>query len=170
MGLDTSVVYNYNNGDELFTKENAIIPLLEFIPKDAVVWECAEKKALDGNITKLLRKNGIKVITTSIHNGEDFLLTDLPKGVTHIITNPPFSLKNEFLKRCYEHNLPFALLLPTNTLDGVARFNMYQNGLELLLFDRRVSYEGSKSSPPFASGWFCNKILPEKIVFRRLEK
>ena len=81
MGLDTNVVYNYNNGDELFTKENAITPLLEFIPKDAIVWECAEKQTLDGNITKLLRRSGIKVITTSIHNGEDFLLTDLPKNI-----------------------------------------------------------------------------------------
>lgn len=167
MGLDTSKIYTYNSGDELFTKEGAIIPLLEFIPKDAVVWECAERFDMNGNITKTLRNNGIKVITTSIHNGHDFLEVEIPDGVTHIITNPPFSLKDEFLKKCYEHKLPFALLLPTNTMNGVARFEMFKNGLEILLFDKRVSYIGSKDSPPFASGWFCNGILPEKLVFRR---
>ena len=35
-----------------------------------------------------------------------------------IITNPPFSLKQEFLQRCYELGKPFALLLPLTTFES----------------------------------------------------
>lgn len=119
----------------------------------------------------MLRNNGYKVVTTSIHNGYDFLTCEVPEGVNCIITNPPFSLKNQFLQRCYDLKLPFALLLPIQALDTKQRFDMFsKHGLDLLLFDKRVNYIGSNGSPPFTSAWFTNKVLPERLVFERLEK
>jgi hypothetical protein len=169
LDFNTDKIYTYSKGDELYTPSNAIIPLIKYIPKDKVIWECAEKQTEDGNITKELRNNGYKVITTSIHNGYDFLKCDIPKDINCIITNPPFSLKNEFLERCYKLNLPFALLLPIQALDTKRRFNYYKKyGLDLLIFDKRISYIGSHGSPPFASAWFTNKILPERLVFEHL--
>ena len=171
MSFNASVIYTYKQNDEIFTPSNAIIPLIHYLPKGAVIWECAEKQSEDGNITKELRNAGFKVITTSIHNGIDFLTCDIPEEVTHIITNPPFSLKNKFLKRCYEIGKPFALLLPIQTLDTKQRFELYkQYGLQIILFDRRVSYIGSNGSPPFASCWISNKILPNEINYEVLPK
>ena len=81
------------------------------------------------------------------------------------------SKKNEFLKRCYEIGKPFALLLPIQTLDTKQRFELYkQHGLQIILFDRRVSYIGSNGSPPFASCWISNKILPNEINYEVLPK
>jgi hypothetical protein len=171
MGFNTDKIYTYGKGDELYTPINAVLPLTKYIPKNSTIWECAEKEKEDGNITKTFRDNGYKVITTSIHNGTDFLNCEVPEGIDCIVTNPPYSLVNEFLKRCYDIGLPFALLLPVRTLDTKVRFEMFnQYGLELMLFDRRVSYIGSAGSPPFSSGWFTNKILPSKLIFERLIK
>ena len=154
MGFDTEKIYTYKKGDELFTPSSAIIPLIKYLPKEAVIWECAEKQTEDGNITKELRSAGFKVITTSVHNGVDFLTCDVPESVTHIITNPPFSLKNEFLQRCYNIGKPFALLLPIQTLDTKYRFNLFKKyGVQVMFFDKRISYIGSNGSPPFASCW-----------------
>ena len=38
-----------------------------------------------------------------------------------IITNPPYSLKDEFIKKCYEWNKPFCLLLPITAFERKAR-------------------------------------------------
>ena len=38
-----------------------------------------------------------------------------------IITNPPYSLKDEFIKKCYEWKKPFCLLLPITALEGKVR-------------------------------------------------
>jgi len=171
MGFNTDKIYTYNKGDELYTPENAVTPLIKYIPKDFIVWECAEKATEDGNITKCLRKNGFNVITTSIHKGIDFLNCDIPNKIDCIITNPPFSLTNEFLRKCYEIGLPFALLLPVRMLDTKIRFNMFNEyGLDLLIFDKRVSYVGSNGSPPFSSAWFSNGMLPKNLIFERLIK
>ena len=170
MGTNMNKMYTYNEGDELYTQDYAVYPILKFIPKNAVVWECAERKDLNGNISKMLRSQGIKVIQSSIHHGDDFFKTKVPNGITHIITNPPFSLKNQFLKRCYELDLPFALLLPIPALGGDIRVNLFKQGLELLIFDKRISYIGSKKSPPFASAWFCKDILPSSLIFENLNR
>lgn len=171
MGFNTDKIYTYNKGDELYTPRNAVLPLVKYLPKNYTIWECAEKESEDGNITNILKENGFNVVTTSIHNGIDFLNCQVPENVNCIITNPPFSLKNQFLKRCYEIDLPFALLLPIQALDTKQRFEMYsQYGLDLLIFDKRVSYIGSNGSPPFTSAWFTNGILPERLIFERLLK
>jgi hypothetical protein len=165
----TDKIYNYKQGDELFTPSNAIIPLIKYLPKNSVIWECAEKPTEDGNITLELRNNGFKVITSSIHKGVDFFDCEIPKNITHIITNPPFSKKTEALQRCYEIGLPFALLLPIQTLDTDKRFNLFvEYGVQVMIFNKRVNYIGSNGSPPFASAWFTNGILPRDLVFEKL--
>lgn len=167
--LNMGTIYKSVASDEYYTFSNTILPLIKYIPKDAIVWECAEKINHDGNITKELKNAGIKVITTSIHTGTDFLKCEIPSGITHIITNPPFGLKNEFLKRCYEIGLPFALLLPIEALGTKKRFDLLKQGIEIMVFDKRVKYENAKDSPAFSSCWFCRNILPKQIVFEELK-
>lgn len=97
-----------------------------------------------------------------------------------IITNPPYSLKDEFLKKCYEWNKPFALLLPITALEGKARGGaMYrQHGVEVLVLDGRVqfmenmvkNYNKTKSGNWFNTSWFCHNILPDKLIFKELNK
>jgi len=90
----------------------------------------------------------------------NFLVDDLPKGTTCIITNPPYSLKDQFLARCYEHELPFALLLPVTALEGKKRQAMYkEHGMQLLVLPDRVNFHtpsGKGSGSWFHTDWFTN--------------
>ena len=100
--------------DELYTPDYAIEPLLKYLPKDKIIWECTDFGS--SNITKLLKQHDYKVIST--HKDNFDFLTDIPNfDFDIIITNPPYSLKNEFLKKCYEYDKPFCLLLPLTSLE-----------------------------------------------------
>lgn len=58
-----------------------------------------------------------------------------------IITNPPYSLKDRFLERCYSFGKFFALLMPLTALEGKKRNTLYRKyGINLLVFDRRVEF------------------------------
>lgn len=156
--------------DELYTPQYAIKPLLKYLPKNVVIWECTDFG--NSNITKILKENGYEVITT--HKSHFDFLNDNPNfNFDMIITNPPYSLKDEFIKKCYEYNKPFALLLPITSLEGIERGKMYRkNGIELLVFDRRCNfiYNNAKKSNWFNTSWFCYKVLPKQLIFEELIK
>ena len=78
-----------------------------------------------------------------------------------ICTNPPFSLKDEFLEKCYWLGKPFALLLPLTVLDSVSRRNLFsKNGVEFILPPRRIRFETPNHQQRIAegkkpgTGWF----------------
>lgn len=156
--------------DELYTPEYAIKPLLKYLPKNIKIWECTDYGS--SNITKILKENEYEVIKT--HKDNFDFLNDKPNfEFDMIITNPPYSLKDEFIKKCYEYKKPFALLLPITSLEGIERGKMFRkNGIELLVFDRRCNfiYNNAKKSNWFNTSWFCYNILPKQLIFEELKK
>lgn len=152
--------------DELYTPKCAIYPLLQYLSKDKVIWECTDYGA--SNITKILKENGYKVIATQ-KSEFDFLKDKANFYFDVIITNPPYSLKNEFLERCYEYGKPFALLLPITTLEGIKRGKIFRDyGLELLVLDQRINYMESKNNVWFNTSWFCFNLLPKQLIFEKI--
>ena len=155
--------------DELYTPKYAIEPLIKYLPKTRVtIWECTDYG--ESNITKVLREHGYNVITT--HKNNFNFLTDTPNFYFDIIvTNPPYSLKDEFLKKCYDYGKPFALLLPITALEGITRGRMFrERGVELLVFDKRCDFLDNKKSNWFNTSWFCYKVLPKQLIFEELKK
>lgn len=153
--------------DELYTPEYAIKPLIKYLPKNVVIWECTDYGK--SNITKILRNNGYKVVNTN-KKEIDFLQDNVDFKFDMIITNPPYSLKDEFIKRCYEYGKPFCLLLPITSLEGIERGKMFRkNGIELLVLDKRIDFNG-KGKNWFNTSWFCYKILPKQLMFEELQK
>lgn len=129
--------------DELYTPDYAIIPLIKYLPKNKIIWECTDFG--ESNITKCLKEYGYKVISTHIKNF-NFLIDEPNFEYDIIITNPPYSLKDEFIERCYNLKKPFCLLLPITSLEGIKRGKMFHtNGIELLIFDSRISYLNNKN-------------------------
>ena len=153
--------------DNLDTNEEAIKFLCDNLnlSKIKVVWECANG---NNKISKYLKKLGIKVIKTDIKKGKDYLKIDFDCDVT--ITNPPFSLKNKFLKRAFELNKPFAFLLPLTTLEGNARNKLFKNkNIQVLIPNKRFDFTGKKNCW-FATAWFCWKLnLPKQLNFREVK-
>jgi len=95
--------------DEFYTPKEAIQPLLPFLKKGWTIWECAWGK---GSLAKHLKENKEKDLKV-IGLVEDFLNSEWEnKNWDCIVTNPPYSLKEKFLRKCYELGKPFALLLP----------------------------------------------------------
>lgn len=156
--------------DELYTPDYAIKPLLKYLPKNKIIWECTDFGS--SNITKVLKENGFNVIST--HKKDFDFLKDTPDfEFDIIITNPPYSLKDDFLKKCYEYKKPFCLLLPITSLEGIERGKMFRkNSIELLVLDRRCNfiYDNAKKSNWFNTSWFCWKILPKQLIFEELIK
>ena len=153
--------------DERYTPSYAVTPLLKYLPKDIIIWECTDYGA--SNITAVLKEAGYNVISTKKETFD--FLEDTPNfEFDMIITNPPYSLKDEFMERCYEYGKPFALLLPITSLEGIKRGEMFRKyGIKLIIFDKRVEFIEGKGNW-FNTGWFCWKILDKELNFEELEK
>ncbi|OSZ78130.1 hypothetical protein CAP35_07655 [Chitinophagaceae bacterium IBVUCB1] len=150
------------------TPPQAILPLIPYLNKDWTIWECACGK---GNLVKAFEKKGFEVIGTDILRKKDFL-THQPKGFDCIITNPPYSLKQQFLKRAYELKKPFAFLLPLTTFETAKRQELFKKyGLEVILFDKRISFETPNkkgSSSWFATAWFTHGLnIGKQLTFTK---
>jgi len=153
--------------DDFQTPPVALKPLIPFLKKDWIIWEPAEGR---GNLTKALRELGFKVIGTDIKSGHDFLKWQ-PEKFDCIVTNPPYTLRYEFIKRCYELGKPWAMLMTLTTLEGRRQELFEKYGIELLLLNKRVNFEtpsGKGSGAWFPVAWFCWKLLPKQIVFGKL--
>lgn len=136
----------------------AIEPLLPYLPPTWTIWECAEGR---GNLVKAFNKLGYTVTGSDILSGEDFLTYE-PEKYDCIITNPPYSLKQQFLERAYLLGKPFAFLLPLTTFETKKRQDLFKKfGLEVILFDKRINFEtpsGGGSGSWFATAWFTNGL------------
>lgn len=156
-----------SKNDDIATPPYAVYPLLPYLPKGSVIWECTGFRS---NITKVLQKHDLEVIETHIDHGFNFLIDEPDFDFDVIVTNPPYSLKNEFLTRAYELKKPFAFLLPLDALVTEERVNLYvKHGLETLILDKRVQFTIS-NKVWFHAIWFCWQLLPEIRIFTELKK
>ncbi len=130
--------------DEIDTPAEALEPLLPHLQEHWRWWEAAWGK---GVLAKHMRSAGLSVVGGPT---KDFFEWE-PGWWDGILTNPPFSLKRQWLKRCYEIGKPWALLLPVTAL-GAGSLHKYLGGCELIFLPRRVDFTGGKA-PWFAVCW-----------------
>lgn len=156
------------SSDIFRTPSHAVRYITPYIPKEWKIWECADDN--EGNIVQTLRADGYEVTGTDILNGFDFTdsLNVLPE-FDCIVTNPPYSIKDKWLQRCYDIGKPFALLLPITALGEQDRVSMYKKyGISVLLPPERINFgtpSGEGSGAWFYSAWFCHGIdLPSQIT------
>ena len=153
--------------DEVQTPAYAIEYLLPYIKKDWIIWECAWGK---GSLAKHFEDKGFKVIGSNV---KDFMKEKVAEHFDCLITNPPYSMKEEFLDNCYKYDKPFALLMPLTALEGIKRGKLYRdNGIQLIIPNRRINFimPNKQGSSWFATAWFCYKLnLPKDLMFVELE-
>lgn len=165
--------------DNFQTDPAALDYLLPFIPKNWHIWEPA---CGNGNLVRALDKMGFRVQGTDIQEmpmeggwnySRDFI-SDIPiPDCDMILTNPPYSIKEKFLARCYELGKPFALLLPLTTFDSVERRKLFaKHGVQIIFPSKRINFEtpnhehnlkiGKKTSAWFFSAWFTQGLNLKK--------
>ena len=114
-----------------------------------IIWECA---CGNGNLADLLDKKGYPVYATDLKDrgykyGKphiDFLQNDNIPSARVILTNPPYSLANEFIKHALDI-LPeggvYIALMNITYLAGQKRYNeIYSNGTlrDVYIFSKRI--------------------------------
>jgi hypothetical protein len=156
---------SFVKNDELYTPAILVEPILKYIKPNSIIW-CPFDTENSEFVIRFLSE-GHKVIYGHIDNGKDFFNYE-PEQYDYIISNPPFSRKLDVLKRLYQLDKPFAMLLglPILNYQEIGNFFLNKN-LELLIVDKKVSFNGNTSS--FNTSYFCNKMLPQGIIFSHLE-
>ncbi len=104
-----------------FTLLDLLSPVLS---REGLIWEpaCGENDMADA-----MREKGYTVIGSDILSGVDFLTAPVPNGAAWIITNPPFSLAEQFIRRAYDTELPFAFLLKSQFWHAARRLPLFQD-------------------------------------------
>ena len=167
------------DSDEVYTPAYAVKPLLKYVEAfwhpmhETVIWCPFDEE--DSEYVKVFRNEGYKVIATHIRNGQDFFIYEPNERYSFIISNPPFSKKDQVIKRLYELNKPYAILLPVPALQGQRRFP-YMKDCEALIFDKRIQFYKDKqhnyinSSISFGTFYLCRNFLSEGLIFEELNR
>lgn len=158
--------------DEWFTPINAVIPILKYLDKGKIIW-CPFDTNKSNFVIKL-KEMGFKVIATHLETGQDFFKYE-PEEYDVIVSNPPYSLRNDVLTRLFSLGKPFAMLMNTNGLfDSRIRWNLFnKNNFTLIYLSKRINYmkeygKKEKSSPPFQSAYICSGISEKQIIFEEI--
>jgi len=131
--------------DTFQTPNYAIDLLIPFIPKHIThVWECASGGR---KISRRLIEAGYTVSESDIQEAEphvgkfNFITEKLGFKLSEswsIITNPPFSIKDLFISKCFDYKVPFALLI--NADYSQWQIDLIRRGCEKIIPTSRIAY------------------------------
>ena len=166
--------------DEVFTPEYAVFPLLKYLKlfeekqgHSVTIW-CPFDLPNSKYVT-LFKQHGYNVIHSHIDENKNFFFYEPEEEYDIIISNPPFSQKDNVLKRLYELNKPYAMLLPVPSLQGQNRFEYIKDNLQYLGFDKRINYYMDQNytqvqkGVSFGSCYLCKGFLPKDLILEELE-
>lgn len=137
------------------------------------IWEPA--KGEEGLLMQGLIAEGFyNVEGSDILTGQNFFDWE-PGQWDVIVTNPPYSIKYEWMQRCYELGKPWALLLPVETLGAQAAqelFHVYGAPGVIFPYGRinfKMPNQGwNGSGAQFPVAWFCHKLtMPSTMYFSK---
>ena len=165
----SNVFYQLNENDECYTPRYGVEPLLEFMPKfrGKTIWCPFDTD--DSQFVKVFLENGYDVVNSHISDGRDFFEYE-PEKWDLIISNPPFHNKRAFFERALSFGKPFALLMTITWLNDATPKRLFGDKMELLMFDRRICFEGQGACPNFSSAYFCKDFLPKQIICREIKR
>lgn len=120
---------NRSKSDYYATPRECTQALIDYLdlPKRYTIWEPA---CGSGEMSRVFEQNGYKVISTDIEDrgfgGVEDFLTSAGKKCDWIITNPPFSLSEQFIRKCFELKKPFAMLLKSQYWHSKSRLSLFR--------------------------------------------
>jgi len=146
--------------DDWNTPKYAWEDIIEYIPKDKIIWEAFYGDGKSGDYMKEL---GLNVI----HEEIDFFKED--KGDI-IISNPPFSLYREILDRLFLLDKPFIIILPSSKINTQYFRKWKDKGLKIIIPKKRIDFSKydniKRSNCAFDCFYYCYKIdLPSSIIW-----
>jgi len=96
----------------------------------------------------------------------DFFKTEPPVNCDLMISNPPFNIQNDIIKRSFDlvdsgRVKAFALLLPLSTLETPSRAAIYESHkdkISIVIFKKRIKFLNKKTSFNTACCWILYNI------------
>lgn len=151
--------------DEYYTPKYGVEVLKGYTEKYKTIWCPFDKEW--SNYVKVFKEWGHDVIYTHIDSGEDFLTYVPDFHFDCIISNPPFSIKMEIMKKCAEYKKPYMLLLPQSLFLSKSATLSLPIDLQVLIITDRITFDGG--NPNFCS-WYMggNKFFDNDINFAKL--
>jgi len=155
---------NREKNDFYPTPPHATEALLRVEKFDGAIWEPA---CGDGAISKVLEAAGYQVISTDLVDrsyGEtrrDFLMEYRP-AAPNIVTNPPFKLSLEFVRKALELTSgKVAILARLAFLEGAERRDLYDNSpiARVWVFSQRVKMFRGGWDTGQGSGMICFRMV-----------
>ena len=146
--------------DDYDTPACALDLILPYLRKESVVWECAWGR---GVLARHMQAAGLNVV-----GGPDInYYQRIAFGYDIMVTNPPWSDKDGFLRLAYWRQKPFAFLLPLTALEGGNRSILFRrHGIQLLVPNKRIQFLDDRRGCPWSCAWFCWKLnLPSPLTF-----
>ena len=163
------VLYSNGSNDECYTPAYGVFPILEFVPKDAIVWCPFDTE--ESEFVKQISKTN-KVIATHISDGCDFFEYEPSEHWDCIVSNPPFTNKRKYFERALSFNKPFALIMTNTWLNDSAPKQLFKDkDLQLLMFDKRMKFVNNgivENKITFSSSYYCWNFLPKQIIMKEL--
>ena len=156
-----------HNFNEMYTPPEAMISIMQYLPKEYVYWEACYGM---GHMADELKRNGFNVVG---HKDIDCLINE-PKEWDFFITNPPFNGNKKFFKRAIDLNKPFAFLCRLEHIGGVEASRLFKDlNIQIIIPQKRINYitpkmmNGEKvGGSPFHSIWVtCGLNLPNQINY-----
>lgn len=157
-----------HNFNEMFTPPEALLSIIDFLPKDKIYWEACYGQ---GHMANELIKRGYNVVG----NENIDCLVDEPKKWDIFITNPPFNGNKKFFKRAIELKKPFVFLCRLEHIGGVEAMRLFKDiDIQIVIPEKRINYitpkmmNGEKvGGSSFHSIWVTYGLkLPKQIIYK----
>lgn len=146
-----------NVSDNYYSKKEVWEKIQQYIPKDKVIYEPFYG---DGKSGQYLRELGFDVI----HEPVDFFENDLGEI---IVSNPPFSIKQEIFTRLKKLDKPFIIVMFPIVLSCKWFLDIFDD-IQIIIPKTRVKMygNGKENYTPNGGVWyFCYKMnLPKDLI------
>ena len=156
------------NFNDMYTPDEALEYIQDFLPKDKVYWESCYWL---WHLARALEKRGFKVVW----NKDIDCLIEEPKEDWDIwFTNPPFKWNKKFIRRALELWKPFISLQRLEHLWGKEAMELFNSpDIQIIIPKKRINYLTPKILKwektwwaTFHSIFICYKInLPNQINY-----
>lgn len=122
--------------DELYTNEQTVELMFNLLNPAANSTVICPFDTDKSNFVKHGLKSGYKML----YGMQDWL--DKDYDYDYLITNPPFSIKDDVIAKCFQSGKPSALVLPIDALGGKRRHGLYAkyNYPTIYVPSKRINY------------------------------
>lgn len=159
-----------SNTDEWKTHKRTVELIIPYLIRNGYKKVLCPFDKEDSNFAIILQEHGIDVTCSHIETGTDFFDIENFEDFDAVVSNPPFSKRQEVLFRLFEVGIPFAMIVNSVGLfDSKTRYELFKgNDFELLIPNGRIKYFNDSmigKSPNFQSIFVCRKMATKQIEF-----